>query len=157
MNYKFWIFVIIVLAVIAAGIWVGKEMIDRHEDAPQNAAPYAAVYLSSGDIYYGKISWQPVMHLTDVWYLEKTVAGNGAQQYGIAPFTNAIWKPIDEIYINESNVLFWTYLASTSPVAQAMANPSLFQTQQLEQQLNQPQPSFSVTSTGATGTNANKK
>jgi hypothetical protein len=159
MKKYFWPLVIAVILAAALGLFVGRYVFGMGSSGDPLASPYAAVYLSTGDIYYGKISWTPAPHLTDVWYLQKSAASNGAIQYGIEPFKTAVWGPVDEIYFNQANVIFWTYLASTSPVVQAIENPSLFQ--QMEQQLNQTPPAVPVpvTSTpeNASGTNGQKK
>jgi hypothetical protein len=154
---KPWTLIIIVIIVIGFGVCVGLAIEQwKSEYGAADASVYAAVYLSSGDVYYGQIAWRPTPHLTDVWYLEKAAAPNGTVQYGIAPFKNAVWGPIDEIFLNQSNILYWTYLRTDSPVAKIIANPSLYQ--QLQNQLNQPQTSIPVAGTstpgGTSGTNA---
>lgn len=122
-----WLSIVLVIVVVLLGAWVGALMLGFvPSGGATGASPYAAVYLSTGDIYYGKLSWFPSPHLTDVWYLQKGTGANGAQ-FGITPFTSAFWGPINEVYLNPNQIIFWTYLRNNSEIAQALSNPALLQ------------------------------
>jgi hypothetical protein len=121
-----WLFVALVIIVIALGAWIGALMFGSSSSSSATGpSSYAAVYLSTGDIYYGKLSWFPSPHLTDVWYLQK--GGANGTQFGIAPFTSAFWGPINEVYLNPNQIIFWTYLRNNSEIAEALSNPVLLQ------------------------------
>lgn len=91
---------------------------------------YSAVYLNTGDIYFGKLSRFPRMTLRDVWFMEK---GNAAQQgFGLAKFENAFWGPEDKLVINDENVIWTTELKDDSEVVLAIKNPKLAAQQQAE-------------------------
>lgn len=83
---------------------------------------YSAVYLNSGDIYFGKLSRFPRMTLSDVWFLQK---GSDTQQgFGLSKFEKAFWGPSDEMVINDKNVIWVTELKADSEVVKAIKNPS---------------------------------
>lgn len=141
----FWPFLVLVVFVILLGIAVG---ILRYEVSlpPPNASPYAVVYLTSGDVYYGQLTWFPKPYLQDVWYLEKSVGPNGIPQYAIVPFTSVFWQPVDVLYLNPSQILSWSYLRTDSQVVRAFDDPAL------RAELAQPQPASTPTPASATTT-----
>lgn len=84
---------------------------------------YSAVYLNTGDIYFGKLSRFPRMTLHDVWFLQK---GSDAQQgFGLSKFEKAFWGPSDEMTINDKNVIWVTELKADSEVIKAIKNPQV--------------------------------
>lgn len=91
---------------------------------------YSAVYLNTGDIYFGKLSRFPRMTLTDVWFLQK---GSDAQQgFGLSKFEKAFWGPEDEMTINDEIVIWVTELKADSEVVRAIKNPELMAPAQQE-------------------------
>lgn len=92
-----------------------------------NRSPYKAVYMATGDIYFGKMSWFPKPRLKGVWYLQRGVDQNSQPQLGVAPFSRVFWGPVDEIYLNPRQIVFWTSLRADSELAKALANPSLLE------------------------------
>lgn len=124
---------LIVLLFIGLGIWVGSYLSSQQSN-PSGPSEYSAVYLSTGDIYYGVLSWFPLPHLKNVWLLQRSVDQNNQQQLGIAPFNRAFWGPVDEIYLNPKQVIFWTRLRNDSQVLKAIQNPSALQQQPQAQQ-----------------------
>lgn len=118
------VFIIIVLVLVGFGVWLG---ISLGRSAAGGASPYSAVYLTTGDIYFGKLSWHPKLRLTNVWLLQRNVDSQNQTQLGLAPFTSSFWGPVDEIYLSPKQVVFWTRLSKDSAVAKAFDNPALLQ------------------------------
>lgn len=122
---------LLIVAVVAAvvllgfGVWAGVAIFGK--DNAAGPSPFSAVYLSTGDIYYGKLRWFPWPHLTNVWLLQRGQDAQGQVQLGIAPFTSSFWGPMDELDLNPSQIIFWTRLRNDSQLAQALANPSAVQ------------------------------
>jgi len=58
------IIVVIAIFFIGVGILVGKH-VDNNSMAENSASlsPYSAVYLSTGDIYFGILDWSPTPHI----------------------------------------------------------------------------------------------
>ncbi len=111
--------IFIVVVALCAGIWIFTHS-SRGPDGP---SPYSAVYLTSGDIYYGKLSWFPQPHLTDVWYLQRSTAADGSSVVSVAALRNVFWGPVDEINLNPKNILFWTNLRNDSQLVSGFENP----------------------------------
>ena len=123
------LFFFLVIVLIVVGIWVGLTLVGSRGDDANAPSPYTAVYMTSGDIYFGKLSWFPRLHMIDTWYLERGTGQDGKPQVGVAPLTSAFWGPVGDIYINMQNVLFYAPIKNGSQIAQAFANPSSVQQQ----------------------------
>ena len=132
--------VAVVVVLIIVGVWVGVKLT---QPADQKASAYTAVYLTSGDVYFGKLRWFPWPHLKDVWLLQQGVGADGKAQFGVVPFTSAFWGPTNKVYLNMREVLFWAHVRADSEIAKGMENPAAVQQQQQaalqQQQLQQQQ------------------
>ena len=117
---------LVVLILIGLGIWIGSNL---SQPNPTGPSEYSAVYLSTGDIYYGIFSWFPLPHLTNVWSLQRSADQNNQPQLSIAPFKQAFWGPVDEIYLNPKQIIFWTRLRNDSQVLKVLKNPNSLQSQ----------------------------
>ncbi|MBI2514767.1 hypothetical protein HYV91_01070 [Candidatus Wolfebacteria bacterium] len=82
---------------------------------------YWAVYLTTGDIYFGKLSYFPRPALTDVWFLDRS-ASSGDNSLRISKFTQAFWLPEDKIYLNNKNIIWKTRLQAASPILESIKN-----------------------------------
>lgn len=88
---------------------------------------YYAVYISTGDLYFGKLSRFPKLALTDVWFLQKN---NDAQNpYGLSKFDKAFWAPEDKLYLNSKNIIWITEIKEDSQLTQFFKNPQLSEQQ----------------------------
>jgi hypothetical protein len=126
--------IVLVIAIAVAAVLIFKFMQIKNPESPSE---YAAVYLQTGEIYFGKINWFPPISLKNVWYLQRGVNAQNEVQLGILPFKNSFWGPIDKIYLNPKNIVWFTYLKNNSELVNALKNPDLLK--QLNQP-NQPQP-----------------
>ena len=112
--------VLFVVILIGVGVWVGSKL---GEQDPSGPSPYSAVYLATGDIYFGKLDWFPWPHLKGVLLLQRGVDGQNQQvQFGVVPLTSAFWGPVSELYLNPKQVIFWTRLRNDSQLICALAN-----------------------------------
>ena len=80
------VFIIIILILVGVGVWLGVSL---GRATRGGASPYSAVYLTTGDVYFGKLSWFPKVRLTNVWLLQRNVDSRNQPQLGLAPFTSA--------------------------------------------------------------------
>lgn len=143
-SRKFFVAVTAVLILVTAGVWLGVGLTgSRNSDS---SSDYSAVYLTTGDIYYGKLSWFPSPRLTNVWLLQRGIDQNNQAQLSVTQFTKAFWGPVDEINLNSRTIVFWTKLRSDSQLVKAFENPNLLQ------QPGQQQVSSSGTAGAATTT-----
>ena len=113
---KILIFLVIVL-LMALGV-----VLYRQKGGFEN--PYYAVYLSSGDVYFGKLRHFPELALTDVWFLKRN-ENNSQIPVSLSKFTDAFWSPDDELRLNSDNVIWTAKLRDDSQVVQAIKNPQL--------------------------------
>lgn len=81
---------------------------------------YSAVYLNTGDIYFGKLSRFPRMTLRDVWFLQKE---SEAQGFALSKFEHAVWGPQDRMVINDESVIWVAELEEDSEIVRAIKNP----------------------------------
>ena len=129
---------IVVAVLVAFGIWFGLWVLSWVQN-PASPSPYTAVYMTSGDIYFGKFSRFPTPHLKEVWFVQRAAGQNNQQQFSVVPFTSAFWGPVNELYLNSKQILFWTRLRSDSQVAKGLKDPALFRNGQ-SGAVNQPPP-----------------
>lgn len=113
-SKKIFILLVSVLALILVFfvIFVSNLLINKNS----NSSPYSAVYLKTGDIYFGKLSWFPRVKIENPWFLQRTVDEKNETRIGVAPLADAFWKPVNEIFLNRSEIVFWTRLQSDSQV-----------------------------------------
>ncbi|MCL4437511.1 hypothetical protein M1513_00535 [Patescibacteria group bacterium] len=118
MNKKYIILLVVVVAIVGAlGIWFGLEIKSSQE---VQLSPYSMVYLSTGDVYFGKLDMFPWPTITDAWALQKNSNG----QPSIVPLKNLPYGLNDEIRLNPKEIVWWSRLTADSQFAQALANPS---------------------------------
>lgn len=117
-----------VFVLIALGIWLGSFIGGSSGTGP---SPYSAVLLSSGDVYFGKLSWFPSPRLSKVWVMQKQIDQNNQQQLSVVQFEKSFWGPLDELYLNWKEVLWWARLRGDSQLVKAIENPSAIEQQQL--------------------------
>jgi hypothetical protein len=121
------IILIIVIAIVfvAVGIWVGIVVsANRTPSSGVSLSPYSAVYLSTGDIYFGRLVWFPTPHIEDAWFLQRGTDAKGNPTAGVYPFSQIAWGAAGDVYLNSKQIIFWTRLSATSSVAQVIENPS---------------------------------
>ncbi len=127
------ILVAVIVVLVLVGVWVGVKLTGNGADEPSE---YSAVYLSSGDIYFGKLSWFPWPKIKNVWYIQRGVDAQNQPQLGLAPFTSVFWGPVDEVSLNPKEILFWTRLRESSQLVQAFRNPQAVQPPPANQQVS---------------------
>jgi len=121
LNKKFFsilVVVLFILVVIAAWLsaGVGEQKIESE---------YSAVYLATGEIYFGKLHRFPKFYLSDAWLLQRGVSSEtNPTGINILPFNQAFWGPTDKIYLNRDQVIFIAKLRNDSPVKDFIAGSS---------------------------------
>jgi hypothetical protein len=105
-------FVVILIIFIIVTVWLVLKL---NNNSAQSE--YSAVYLSNGEIYFGKLSWFPSPHLSDVFFIQR-VADEENPSLSLQPFNSVIWGPENEINLNSKEIIFWTNLRPDSQVVQ---------------------------------------
>ncbi len=120
--------VAVVILVIAVGALIFWQKVGFEK-------PYYAVYLSTGDLYFGKLSYFPRVSLSDVWFLQRN-PDDIQNPLSLTPFKGAFWGPENELYLNSKDIVWKVKLKSDSPVLSYIKNPQAGQpSQQPPQQL----------------------
>ncbi len=113
--------VVVVLIIALAGVVYWQNFKKSGGD------DYWAVYLSTGDLYIGKLSYFPRLHLSDVWFFQKT--SDVQNPLNLAKFSQAFWGPGDELYLSEKQIIWKNKLSETSQVISYIKNPQTAQPQ----------------------------
>jgi hypothetical protein len=101
----------IILALLAIGAFAGSRILG----GPSENSPYSAVYLTTGDIYFGKLSWFPKPRLESPLLLDRS-----GEQPKVVVFQEAFWGPGQYMYLNADTIVFWTKLRQDSPIVEAL-------------------------------------
>ncbi|MFA5755287.1 MAG: hypothetical protein WC909_02945 [Candidatus Paceibacterota bacterium] len=105
-------FRIALIAVITLSmIVVYLSFIDKTNEIKN---PYYAVYLRTGDLYFGKISRFPKFTISDIWYLQPSIKEEG--DIDLLKYSNTIFGPSDKMEINKENIISITKLRDDSQV-----------------------------------------
>ena len=112
--------IVIILAVILVALVIWQALF--------TTSPMYAVYLKTGDIYFGKLVNFPSFGLTDVYTL--SVNQQDAQNpVRVQKFSNVFWGPGDFLKINRDEVVWTNQLSSDSQLLQLVkSNPNLLPT-----------------------------
>ncbi len=125
---------VIVLLIVLAGVIVWQTWL--------GSVSYYAVYLKTGDLYFGQLSRFPSFGLSHV-YLLQVNAQNQQNPVNVQKFSNVFWGPEDFIKINRDEVAWYTKLKSDSQLVRLIeTNPDLTS----GESQNQPQQSAPVES-----------
>lgn len=97
-------FIILVLVVLGgAAVWV----------LPMISPSYYAVYLDTGDLYFGKLSRFPRMTLTDVWYLQRDGQN---QSLALSQFSKVVWGPENKMTLDDDKVVWVAKVSKDSQI-----------------------------------------
>lgn len=117
--------VVVLLIVLAAILYWQKGGFEK---------PYYAVYLNTGDLYFGKLDYFPKLSLKDVYFLQ-TNADNKENPLSITKFENVFWGPKNSIYLNDEAIIWKAKLKKDSQLLQVINGGQAVQPQsQLLQQ-----------------------
>jgi len=111
-NKDKFIKIALIVAIILLMVLVYTSFIDKTKVVGN---PYHAVFLRTGDMYFGKLSRFPKLTLTDVWYLQVSTQEDQTG-FNLAKFSNAVFGPKDKMEINRENVVWISKLRDDSQV-----------------------------------------
>ncbi len=107
------VLIIILLILIATILWLVVRM---NDNKTTEYSPYSAVYLSNGEIYFGRLSWFPSPKLKNVFFIQNNQDDENPG-LSLQSLKSAFWGPADEIQLNSKEIIFWAKLRSDSQVA----------------------------------------
>ena len=99
------------------------------QDSAVKGNEYQAVFLTNGQVYFGKFSQvdSDYVKLTDIFYLQvqqsvqpSSSSSNQQPQVSLAKLGGELHGPEDVMYIAKTQVLFWENLKSNGKVSQAI-------------------------------------
>jgi len=134
--------VVVVVLVVLAVLFRDKLFV-RGNTAAQTAGQeqlsgYQAVFLTNGQVYFGKISGSDKDYVTlkNIYYLQvgpqqgsgTAATGTAQQSVSLVKLGQELHGPADEMYISRPQILFYEDLKTDSKVVQAIksyqANPN---------------------------------
>lgn len=136
---------IIVIAIVIVGIRTKGFGLIAGSSSGERASGYSAVFLSNGQVYFGKLAnvnndW---LTLTNIYYLqveqklqpkaEETTEQTKEEQpkLSLVKLGNELHGPRDKMVINNKHVLFWESLKDDGKVVESI-------NKYLEDQANKP-------------------
>src|SRR3990167_9045564 len=106
--------IFLVVVLIAAGVVFLQFKMNRTDN-------YTVVYLTTGEVYVGKITTFPDMQLRNGYVLQvnKDATDPSKNTFQLQPIDQAIWAP-EVMHINQKNVVFYGPLLGTSKIAETI-------------------------------------
>lgn len=131
----------VVSVVLVAALAVSTVFLLTSAGSSKNAAigkdDYQAVFLTNGQVYFGKLqnATGEYLELTNIYYLQvdsavqqagntdkKANAPSSDNNVQLIKLGNELHGPRDEMQLNNTQVLFWENLKPDSKVSQAIKN-----------------------------------
>ena len=113
----------VALLLVAVALYAGLVQ-PTSESKQINSSEYQAVFLTNGQVYFGKVSElnSKYLVLKNIFYIENTNTSSNTSQAQNANYTlrklgtNELHQPEDEMVINKDTVTFWENLKDGSQV-----------------------------------------
>jgi hypothetical protein len=123
--------IVIVLIGLFWSWWLFGRNTSFNENTNINTNEYQAVFLTNGQVYFGKLADlnHKYVTITDVYYLQvqqnSSLQGASSStspnsQVSLVKLGNELHGPQDEMYIASNQMLFWENLKSSGKVVQAI-------------------------------------
>ncbi|MBI5079213.1 hypothetical protein HZB06_00855 [Candidatus Wolfebacteria bacterium] len=93
--------------------------------------PYYAIYLNTGDIYFGRLGYFSKSSLSDVYYIQRNPEDR-QNPLSVSKFENSFWGPENEIHINPDTIVWKVRLKKDSELLNYIKNPQTFQQSQIQ-------------------------
>ena len=122
---------LVVVAIVVLGWFANNALAAATADSAVKAKQYQAVFLTNGQVYFGKLtkSDNSYVKLTDIYYLQvqqqvqpKDQNAQAQPQVSLAKLGGELHGPEDIMYISRAQVLFWENLKPDGKVAKAVAD-----------------------------------
>jgi len=140
-----WVILVVVVVVLAVLGVLFRDKLFKGK-AAQQTSPYQAVFLTNGQVYFGKISGGDNNYVTlkDIYYLQvvqpplqgqqgaaqtqATTSQDQQTQISLVKLGQELHGPVDEMHISRSQILFYEDLKNDGKVVEAIksyqANPN---------------------------------
>jgi hypothetical protein len=131
------ILAVVVLVLVVVGVLFRDKLMGKKSDSDASASKgsYQAVFLTNGQVYFGKVTGMENDWLTvkEIYYLQVVQPPlQGQQQPGtegqaqaqpqisLVKLGNELHGPEDEMHISQNQVLFWENLKADGQVSKAI-------------------------------------
>jgi hypothetical protein len=128
-----WVLLLVVIVIVAAVLGVlFRDKLGMGK--AEGISEYQAVFLTNGQVYFGKLSDKNDKYVTlnDIYYLQvnqalqqtqngQQPAANQQPQLSLVKLGNELHGPVDEMKINRDQILFFEDIKKDGRVAQAIA------------------------------------
>lgn len=106
------IVVVAVVVVLGVGLWTRKM---------NNNNVYSVVYLTTGEIYAGKLTTFPDLELKNAYILQvkKDATDPTKNTFQLQSISEALWAP-RSLHLIKDNIVFYGPLLPTSKIAEAI-------------------------------------
>lgn len=122
------VILVVLFGVVFAGI---QHQWWLNQDSSINKNEYQALFLTNGQVYFGKLTDLNGRYvtITDVYYLEvqqnlqeseSTANASNGSKVSLAKLGSELHAPEDEMFVATDQVLFWENLKNDGKVAQAI-------------------------------------
>ena len=131
--------VVVLIIVLGGGYWLLKRNGSLPgglvKDSGSNISDYSAVFLTNGQVYFGKISNSSDSYVTlkDIYYLQVVTSPNPIQgtpqqqqqaqqqqSLSLVKLGNELHGPVDEMKISRAQILFFEDMKEDGKVVQAI-------------------------------------
>lgn len=122
---------LVIVLVLVVGWFINRVFTTLSTNGAVKGKQYQAVFLTNGQVYFGKLSKASgnYVTLTDIYYLQvqqtvqpKDSTANNNQQVSLAKLGGELHGPEDVMHINNDQVLFWENLKSDGKVTKAISD-----------------------------------
>ena len=108
---------VLIIAAVIGGICLYPKW--------QMSKEHSVVYLSTGEIYIGKLSYLsvPKFKLTDAYRLQavKDAEDETKTNFQLTPLDEALWSP-QKLYLNPDQIVFYGPIEESSKAGEALRN-----------------------------------
>ncbi|OGI94844.1 hypothetical protein A3I84_01515 [Candidatus Nomurabacteria bacterium RIFCSPLOWO2_02_FULL_36_8] len=114
MNQKNIVIVVVVIVmVVGFGFLISKKNMKTG---------YSVVYMTTGEVYIGKLSIFPDFTLTDSYQFQvvKDTIDANKNNFQLNPVKEALWAP-ESMYLVKNNIVFYGPISPESKIAQALS------------------------------------
>ena|SRR3989338_1157043 len=105
---------VVVVLVVAGAVFLGLKM--------KKEQGYSVVYMTTGEIYIGKLATFPDLQLRDGYIFQaiKDATDPEKSNFQLQPLKDALWAP-KTLHLVKDNIAFYGPLMSDSKIAQTLA------------------------------------
>ena len=110
------IVIAVIVILVALAIVLGVFKMNKEKE------DYSIVYLSTGEVYIGKLATFPNLRLKDAYILQvvKDATDPAKNNFNLQPIKDALWAP-KILHLVKDNVVFYGPLLSESAIAKTLA------------------------------------